>query len=206
MPASPPPSLPPSFPHMVLIRSGLRDSSQRKWLCTESFCAGEEGEGEREERKKERKEGRGWGWKVGGSWETPAYHLTLLRLGLSCSTPSGNSSPRLPERGAQKKIHVPLGLRNYVQEKLAAASPFPELLGTLWAPSCAGCQGPWSHLRASPGQRPEPSGVYWLSPHCAKETGEATTLNSKDNPYNSASQWFQDPEWVIWPELFRTCA
>lgn len=54
-----------SFPHMVLIRSGLRDSSQRKWLCTESFCEGEEGEGERAERKKERKEGRGWGEKVG---------------------------------------------------------------------------------------------------------------------------------------------
>ena len=43
---------------MVLIRSGLRDSSQRKWLCTESFCAGEEGEGEGERRKEGRKERR----------------------------------------------------------------------------------------------------------------------------------------------------
>lgn len=57
---SPPPSLPASFPHMVLIRSGLRDSSQRKWLCTESFCEGRRGEGERAERKKERGKKRGW--------------------------------------------------------------------------------------------------------------------------------------------------
>lgn len=53
--ASPPPSPPASFPHMVLIRSGLRDSSQRKWLCTESFCEGRRGDGERMKRKKERK-------------------------------------------------------------------------------------------------------------------------------------------------------
>jgi hypothetical protein len=38
---------------MVLIRSGLRDSSQRKWLCTESFCEQRRGRG-RAKRKKER--------------------------------------------------------------------------------------------------------------------------------------------------------
>jgi hypothetical protein len=43
---------------MVLIRSGLRDSGQRKWLCTESFCEQGRGRG-RVDRKKERKEGRG---------------------------------------------------------------------------------------------------------------------------------------------------
>lgn len=205
MPASPPPSLPPSFPHMVLIRSGLRDSSQRKWLCTESFCEGEEGEGERAERKKERKEGRGWGQKMGEAGRLQHTALPSQCRVSATAHPCGLLTLPVRSEGPEKNPGSPLTLQLPAGEA-GGSQPLPRVLGTFRSPSRAGCQGPWSHLRASTGQRTEPSGVYWLSPHCAKETGEATTLNSKDNPYNSASQWFQDPEWVIWPELFGTCA
>lgn len=69
---------------MVLIRSGLRDSSQRKWLCTESFCEGRRGEGERVKRKKERKEGKA---EVGGGQDTPRHSLTLQWGKVSAATP-----------------------------------------------------------------------------------------------------------------------
>lgn len=49
----------PFLPHMVLIRSGRRDSSQRKWLCTESFCERGGGGGGREEKGGKRAEGGG---------------------------------------------------------------------------------------------------------------------------------------------------
>lgn len=31
-------------------------------------------------------------------------------------------------------------------------------------------------------------------------------LHQRDWTYNSGPQWDQDPEWVIWPEFFRTHA
>lgn len=83
--ASPPPTLPASFPHMVLIRSGLRDSSQRKWLCTESFCEGRRGEGERQKRKKER--GKKQRWEEAADSNTFPYPPMVQSL--SCSTQGG---------------------------------------------------------------------------------------------------------------------
>lgn len=111
--ASPPPSLPASFPHMVLIRSGLRDSSQRKWLCTESFCKGRRGEGERPKRKKERKREEA---EVGGGRSRPADVLPYPPMvqGLSCHTPCGVPDSACLKRGTQKKstsladsLHLP---------------------------------------------------------------------------------------------------
>lgn len=102
--ASPPPSLPASFPHMVLIRSGLRDSSQRKWLCTESFCKGRRGEGERLKRKKERKREEA---EVGGG--RSRRRTPLPSNGAKSQLPHSMWGPRLclSEAGNPEEVHIP---------------------------------------------------------------------------------------------------
>lgn len=163
----PTPSPPASFPHMVLIRSGLRDSSQRKWLCTESFCEGRRGEGERGKRKKERKEGNA---EVGGGQDTPTDSLTLQGCKVSTATPPvGFGTQPFRNEGPSGSLRPSLTLPSDLLEEL-------EVLGSpvlRVPPPVQDVRGPWPHLRASPGQRTEPSGVHWLSPHGTKETGEA---------------------------------
>ena len=113
-PTRPPHPLPfHPFPHMVLIRSGLRDSSQRKWLCTESFCAGAGGGGGSEEKGgKEGKEGRGWG------------SSTLAPQGAL-------GPPRLSEVRSPEEIHVPPGVAGgHRSPGSRTHQPFLEMLGT----------------------------------------------------------------------------
>lgn len=99
---------------MVLIRSGLRDSSQRKWLCTESFCAGEKGEGEGARRKEGRKERR----------EEAGDSSTLSPQG-------GSGTPRLSEVRGPEEIHVPPRVAGGHQSPGSRTrQPFLKMLGT----------------------------------------------------------------------------
>lgn len=123
-PAPPPPSLPPAFPHMVLIRSGRRDSSQRKWLCTESFCERRGGGGKSKEKEVKKRGKRPETEKARASPETPApTPLPTQGCRSQLRHPHlGSGTSPVQRQGPSRNLSLSWTLPHHPLEKLEVAS------------------------------------------------------------------------------------
>lgn len=87
------------------------------------------GREQRERRKEKREEAGGRRWEE--ATRLPTHYLPLLMQGLSCTKPMWASDPACAKSGAQKKSKLPPDFPTTCPEKLEAASPSLEILGTL---------------------------------------------------------------------------